>query len=630
MPFRPRIAPSPGTTPIAPALVALALVLACSDESAAPRPEAATGGERGAEAPEPHAAPSASGGLPDEAAERGLDYVNASGEPAKATILEANGAGVALLDLERDGDLDVVFAQGLGSLGQLLTGPGADLAVYLNDGTGHFTKGPAPGLSGWWTGLAAGDVDGDGDADLVAGGFGGLVLLLQDESGALAPARSLMPPVAEAPDARLTPGASRAPGHPPLWVTSLALFDADRDGNLDLYVGQYLALDPVDPPLGELGEGELAIPCRWKGLPVYCGPRGLVPQPDRILRGLGGGRFEEATGAWLPDHEPGFTLAVGAFDADGDGDTDVVVANDSSANLLLVNDGTGKLVELGYSAGVAYSPDGMPEAGMGVAFGDVNRDGRPDFAVTNFSDEPTQLYFGAPVGFANETFRYGLASQTRRLLSWSVHLADFDGDSWLELFTANGHVYPQADGELTGTSYGQRDTLWRLGPRPKAVPVEPLDERSILAPDVGTRGTALGDLDGDGAPDLVLARIDAPCALGMNRMRGGHRLAVRCLGPEHPGAGPHRTPADGIGTRVALVVRGESGEFGLLGEVQTGVGFQSSSTPWLHFGLGASERYAALRVFWPSGAVENVPGGLADRRLVIREGEGIVGAEELP
>ncbi|TDJ78922.1 MAG: CRTAC1 family protein [Planctomycetota bacterium] len=593
---------------------------ACGDDAAPPRGRARDAGV---------AAP-VSGGLPDEAAARGLDYVNASGEAAKATILEANGAGVALLDLERDGDLDVVFAQGLDSLAQLMTGPGADLIVYLNDGTGHFTKGPAPGLSGWWTGLAAGDVDGDGDADLVAGGFGGLVLLLQNESGALEPARSLMPPVTEAPDARLTPGATRAPGHPPLWVTSLALFDADRDGQLDLYVGQYLELDPVDPPLGELGEGELAIPCRWKGLPVYCGPRGLVAQPDRLLRGIGAGRFEDVTEAWLPDLAPGFTLAVGAFDADGDGDTDLVVANDSSANLLLVNDGTGKFVELGYSAGIAFSSDGRPEAGMGVAFGDVNRDGRPDFVVTNFSGEPTQLYFGAPVGFAHETFRYGLANQSRRLLSWSVHLADFDGDSWLELFTANGHVYPQADGEHTGTRYGQRDTLWRLGPAAKAVPVLPLDERSILAGATGTRGTALGDVNGDGAPDLVLVRIDAPCALGLNRMRGGHRLAVRCLGPTVPTAGPYHTPADGMGTRVAVVVRDATGELGLLGEVQTSVGFQSSSSPWLHFGLGASARYSGLRIFWPSGRTEDLPGGLGDRRLVIREGDGIVAAEELP
>jgi hypothetical protein len=136
----------------------------------------------------------------------------------------------------------------------------------------------------------------------------------------------------------------------------------------------------------------------------------------------------------------------------------------ASANALLVNDGRGHFTDHGYAAGIALSQDGRAEAGMGLASGDVDRDGRLDLAVTNFSDEPTELYLGAEVGFDEVTYRFGLSAQSRRLLSWSVHLTDFDGDGWLELFTANGHVYPQADEANTGTSYGQADSLWRLGP----------------------------------------------------------------------------------------------------------------------------------------------------------------------
>jgi hypothetical protein len=609
---------------LGPALGPVLVLLACGEAGApaAPRPGLPQSG-----APP---APSASAGpdedLPDEAAARGVDYVNTSGTPEKGVILEANGAGVALIDLGADGDLDLVFAQGCASLDELLRTGGAQLAVYENDGHGRFRRVEPPPQRAWWTGLAVGDVDGDGDDDLVAAGFGELALFEQRDGRLVFRADSGLHPALD-----LAPARAGQRGHPPQWATSLALFDADRDGALDLYVGQYLELDPLDPPRGKLGEGPLAIPCRWKGYDVYCGPAGLTPQPDRFLRGRGDGTFEDRTAAALPGHTPGYSLGVLPFDADGDGDTDVFVANDSSPNLLLVNDGKGVFRDVAAAAGVALSAEGRAQSGMGAAAGDVNRDGQHDFVVTNFSDEPTELYFGARAGFERKTHRYGLARETRSLLSWGVHLADLDGDGWLELFTANGHVYPQADREHTGTRYGQPATLWRLGPEPKAVPVPARTPRSILAPAVGARGTALGDLDLDGRPDLVLARIDAPASVGMNRTGGANvRLALRLLGPEAPAERAPRTPRDGHGARAALVVgRGDS-QYALLGECQTTAGFQSSSSPWLHFGLGAERRYEKLIVQWPSGRTEELPGGEAGARLTVREGQGVVRREAFP
>lgn len=586
--------------------------------------------------PAPKPAASAPRDLVDEAAERGLDYVNRSGEPAKRTVLEANGAGVAVIDLENDGDLDLVLTQGCASLAALLAGPGADLEVFLNDGRGHFRRAPGPGLSGWWTGVAAGDLDNDGDCDLIAGGYGALRVLLQNDAGELIPGADLMPADVHA---RLAPGVAREAGHPPLWVTSLALLDADRDGLLDVYVGQYLELDPVAPPVGQLGSGPLAAPCEWMGYDVFCGPHGMTAQPDRFLRGVGAGAFVDDSARALPGHVAGFTLAVAPFDFEGDGDSDLYVANDSVANLLLINDGRGVFTDVAYSAGVAVSMDGRAEAGMGVAFGDVDRDGDFDFALTNFSGEPTALYFANPRGFSNETFRFGLQRESRALLSWSAHLVDFDGDGWLELATTNGHVYPQADLPDTGTSYGQPPSVWKLSARGAdrtLTRLEASDPRSVLAPALGARGAATGDFDGDGAPDWVVCRIDGPAALAMNRFARANRLVVRCRGPlgseSNAGAPDGRTSRDALGARVVLVPAVEPGaeEFALLGRVDPSVGYQSSSTPWLHFGLAASTRYTSLRVLWPSGRVEDLGPGAAGRRITIEEGRGIVSEEPLP
>ena len=562
-------------------------------------------------APQPAPQPS----ITDEAAARGLHHRNRSGTPEKLAILEANGAGVALLDLDTDDDLDAVFAQGCASIAELLSGGGADLAVFANT-NGSFHELPGPGLSGWWTGLATGDLDSDGDTDLVAAGYGSLRVLLQGPDGALIPGPELLPP-----DQRLTAGGA------PAWCTSIAILDADRDGHLDLYVGRYLDLDPRAIPTGSLGEGVLAVACRWKGLDVYCGPRGLPAQTDLLLMGNGDGTFRNES-QLLFGERAGYTLSVLAFDADGDGDTDIAVACDSSPNRLWISDGAGGFSDFAFEAGFALSMDGRPEAGMGLAAGDVDRDGRLDLALTNFSEEPTRLLLGAKLGYRDATYQYGLNAESRALLSWGAHLVDFDGDGQLELFTTNGHVYPQADEALTGTSYAQPDTLWHLGPKERCERVQPIGPDSILALARSTRGSAVGDIDQDGRPDLLISAIDAAAILGMNTTGPENaRLCLRLLGPKEATHSTPRTPRDGTGARCVLVVGTGLKQHALLAETFTAAGYQSASSPWLHFGLGQESNYQSLQVSWPSGATLQLPAGPANRRLWIREGQGIIREE---
>ena len=556
-------------------------------------------------------------GFSDEAHDRGLVHENQSGAREKRAILEAGGAGVALLDLNSDDDLDAVFAQGCDSIEALLRGDGADLAVFSNS-EGSFVELPAPGLSGWWTGLATGDLDSDGDTDLVAAGFGSLRVLLQGDDGALKAGAEL-----------LAPGELLSERGAPAWCTSVATLDADQDGHLDLYVGRYLDLDPRAIPVDALGDGVLAVPCRWKGLDVYCGPRGLTAQTDLLLMGNGDGTFRDESHRLLGERA-GYTLSVLPFDADGDGDTDIAVACDSSPNRLWISDGAGRFSDFGYEAGFALSMDGRPEAGMGLAAGDVDRDGRLDLAITNFSEEPTRLLLGAKRGYTDVTYRYGLNAESRPLLSWGAHLIDFDGAGFLELFTTNGHVYPQADDELTGTSYAQADSLWRLSPEARCERVEPRGPSSILGLRRGTRGSAVGDVDGDGRPDLLISAIDEAAILGMNRFGPNNaRVCVRLLGPADQTAGAPKTPRDGTGARCVLVVGEGRGEHALLRETFTAAGYQSASSPWLHFGLGDAKTYSSLQISWPSGATEELPGGPVGRKLWVREGEGVIREESL-
>ncbi len=520
------------------------------------------------------------------------------GSKAKDYIIEVNGGGLGLCDLDNDGDHDLVLVDG-STLERIAKGEaGFPPRVFLNDGRGMFQPaGKDWEMSGgrWGMGLTTGDVDGDGFVDLVITQWGPTRLFLNRAGKGLV----------EASDKAGFVGAR--------WGTSAALFDANRDGALDLAVVNYLAFDPalVHPPGGD---------CSWKSYPVMCGPEGLTPQHDQFYSGHGDGTFEDATAKakFIPT-EAGFALGAMTIDYDADGDTDLYVANDSTPNHLWENQGDGTFLERGFARGVSHDANGKEQASMGIAAGDLDGDGREELLVTNFSGESVALYASkGPKSFRERSSSTGLAGPTLRTLKWGTGFADLDLDGDLDLFVFNGHVYPQADLVGTDTSYAQTDQLFRNdGAGHFAV------EALSPAPARVSRASSFADIDGDGDVDLVALEMNGALRVLRNQLDPLGKSAV-------PGGKPERVlhwlrvrlhgrgkNTQAIGARVRIDWPGGSRWC----EVRTSAGFQASLPAEIHVGLGTAPRATRVVVRWQSGAETTLEDVAADRALTIEEPE---------
>ena len=408
-----------------------ALAISCAPE--AERQDGETGSESG-EAPAVQ--------FVDVGREAGLDFVNVSGTGGPPRyILETQSAAAAFLDYDSDGFLDIFAVNGTrldeepadatNRLFRSQAGPHPTDRVFR-----EVTREAGLEQGGWGMGCAVGDVDNDGDPDLYVT-YWGPNLLYRNRG-----------------DGRFEEMAREAGVADEGWGSSVLFADLDADGHLDLYVTNYLEFDPARPP----GDG---AKCYYKGLEVYCGPRGMTAQPDRIYRNLGQGRFVDmgrVTGV-SERNNPG--MGVGASDLDGDGDLDLYVANDSKPNMLYRNEGDWRFTEIATRAGVAYSQDGRSQAGMGVDSGDFDNDGALDLFVTNFSDDVNTLYRNEGAGlFTDVTYEAGLGGIVRPFMGWGLGFLDYDSDGWLDLFVANGHLYPQLDHHPSGLRYSQRNLLY--------------------------------------------------------------------------------------------------------------------------------------------------------------------------
>jgi enediyne biosynthesis protein E4 len=519
-------------------------------------------------------------------------------ERTKDYILETTGGGVAVLDYDGDGRQDVFVVNGARRGQSSDQSPTSHL--YRNAGDGTFTDVTTKaGLTarGWGQAACAGDIDNDGDLDLLVTYYGRLVLYRSNGDGTFT-------------DASATSG---LPVDRPRWNTGAAFLDVDRDGRLDLFVSAYVAYD--DATRHAPGSRR---DCFWKGMPVMCGPQGLAGSQNALFRGQGDGTFvdvSEKAGLLKPRPAFGFTPLV--LDYDNDGWSDVYVANDSSASLLFHNDKAGGFTEVGLRAGVALTADGRAQAGMGVGAADYDRDGWLDIVKTNFDDDTTSLYRNLGDGtFEDATLAAGLGGNTR-FLGWGTGFLDVDRDGWPDLFSVNGHVYPQADQVGGRYSYRQRKVLYRNG---GAGRFEDVSERSgpgILAA-TAARGAAVGDLFGTGRQDIVVNNMHAPPSLlhdCKSTDTGYHAIAVQLVGT--------RSNRSALGARVTVVADGRR----LIDEVRSGGSFGSQHGLALFFGLGTRAAADRIEVTWPSGTRDVVAATPGDRLVVIEEGGRIVRQE---
>ena len=516
------------------------------------------------------------------------------GETKKAFILESTGGGVALFDYDNDGWLDIFLVNG-SRLEGFPPGQEPTNHLYRNNRDGTFsdvTREAGLLRHGWGQGVCAGDYNNDGNNDLFVTYYGQNALYRNNGNGTFTDVTA---------QAGLISSENR-------YCTGAAFVDYDRDGKLDLFVTSYAAYDEAHRHDSEQEES-----CRWKGLKVFCGPRGLKGAQCFLYRNNGDGTFtdvSEGAGIHKAGLVYGFTPLV--LDYDNDGWPDIYVACDSSRSLLFQNQRNGSFREVGVMAGVAYNEDGREQAGMGVSAGDYDGDGWLDVVKTNFADDTTTLYRNGRDGtFVDATFAGHLGMNTT-FLGWGTGFLDFDDDGWPDIFIANGHVYPEVEKQLVDSRYAQRKILYRNCRNGSFEDVSQQAGPAIVVPKV-SRGVAFGDLFNTGQVDIVINNMnDTPSILRDTAPRVNHALGIQLLG--------ERSNRSAIGSRVEI----QMGDRRMIDEVRSGGSFCSQSDLRLHFGLGANRVADKLRIQWPSGKVDEITNVPADRYITVKEGVGLV------
>jgi enediyne biosynthesis protein E4 len=514
-------------------------------------------------------------------------------------ILETIGSGVALLDYDNDGWLDIYMVNG--STYDAISGKASPphAALFHNNHDGTFTDvAQQAGVTNdrWGFGVAVGDYDNDGWPDLYVTNFGKNRLYHNNHDGTFTD-------VAE--KAGVTLGN---------WSTGATFGDYDGDGRLDLFVPGYVHYDIDHPPVP--GSPVVAFStCEFRGLKVMCGPRGLKGEPDHLFHNNGDGTFTDVSEkAGVADSSRYYGLTAVFADVNNDGKVDLIVANDSTPNYLYLNRGNGTFDDASYASGYALNESGRETASMGIAVGDYLNNGSLDLYNTVFSDDYNPLYKNEGDGnFTDVSYQAGIAEVTIPFLGWGTGFLDYDNDGWKDLFAANGHVYPGVDQSDWGTTFAERPLLFRNLRTGKFEVIPPV-KGTGLASLYTARGAAFGDLFNDGKIDIVINQLRSVPALLRNvNPDRNHWVAFKLIG------GP-KSPRDAVGATVYLTAGGTRQR----GDVISGGSYASSNDFRIHFGLGDIPKVDSVEIRWPSGAVERLNISTVDRFYSIEEGRGIV------
>jgi hypothetical protein len=521
----------------------------------------------------------------DVAAKVGITLMNICGGISKDYIVEANGNGAAFFDYDNDGKIDVLIVNG-STLDNYKKGGDPMVALYKNVGGTFVDVTREAGLlkRGWGMGVCVGDYNNDGYPDLYVTAYGPSILFRNNGNGTFTD---------------VTASAGVANVH---WSTNCAFGDYDRDGNIDLYVANYVAFD--EKTIHRRGKDPK---CQFLGIDVFCGPQGLAGEPDVLFHNNGNGTFTDVTksaGIQDPNY---YGFGVVFSDFDNDGWPDIYVANDGNPHLMFHNNRNGTFTEMGVLSGTALNEAGRAQSGMGVGIGDYDGNGLPDIFVTNFAGDTNTLYQNmGKMQFSDTTALAGLG-EMMQYLGWGTGFEDFDNDGLPDIFVANGHVYPQVDAFDTGQHYAQRKELYRNIGGGKFRDIARDLGGDLLTPK-SARGAAFGDFDNDGNIDVLVINMNEGPSLYRNEGgTGNHWITLQLKGT--------RSNRDAIGARVEI----QAADKTQVREVHSGGSYLSHNDMRLHFGLGAATRVDHIRIRWPNGNIEELPGMNADQFVTIKE-----------